>query len=523
MSLVAIILAILAGEPFKPPPTTITPLAIAPELEPEAAPEPVEAPPLDLPEAPPSEHRPRHPYLRTGFELLTVLGLGTAWYWRAPSHTDFDLHFTWNDWKAKLFSTRDIVLDDNLFDTNALAHPVAGAIYYQVARGNGLSPAASLLTSVIGSTIWEYLVEFREKPSTNDMIFTPIGGAVLGEATYRLGRLFASGSPNLANCVGAMIFAPIAAMNDTLVCRSAARPPFDAYGFSRWTPHRLELQLGETYASFDGGPTTAFFALTLGTNVVSHRAYGRPGQATTAVHPGDWTGFDLGGLIDGSGLQGASIHADTVWWGRYLRRFDETGPLLGTPDGRGLMLGLRSTFDYDDRSLPGGLLDREVNAGIVGPTVELVHRSGRLALRLAADVTYGFAMVTSLAYPEVAASYATDGIKSELRQQGYYYAQSVVGRASVRANLAGWELLLAGRFGAFWSINADDRFQAKITDNFSLSDQRSDLHAAATVPLFTGPLALQIAADQIDRRSVVPGLITLSRELRAGASIGLLF
>jgi hypothetical protein len=99
----------------------------------------------------------------------------------------------------------------------------------------------------------------------------------------------------------------------------------------------------------------------------------------------------------------------------------------------------------------------------------------------------------------------------------------VVGRASVRANLAGWELLLAARFGAFWSINADDRFQAKITNNFSLSDQRSDLHAAATVPLFTGPLVLVVTADQIDRRSEVPGVTTLSRERRAGASIGLLF
>ena len=30
--------------------------------------------------------------------------------------------------------------------------------------------------------IWEYIGEFREQVSTNDMIFTTMGGAILGEA-----------------------------------------------------------------------------------------------------------------------------------------------------------------------------------------------------------------------------------------------------------------------------------------------------------------------------------------------------
>jgi len=500
VSFVAAILAILAAEPLLP-----------------------EARPLfDLPEPTSRDHRPARPILRTGLELLGILGIGAAWYWRAPSYGDFDIRFTWKDWRDKLFSTRDIVLDDNQFNTNTVAHPLAGAVYYQLARGNGLSAPASLLTSVIGSTVWEYLVEFNEKPSTNDLIFTPLGGAVIGEATYRLGRLFASGSPNLGNCLGAIIFAPVAAMNDPDVCRSGARPPYDAYGLSRWLPHLLEMQAGLSYSRFDSGPVSGDAALGFSTDIVSHRWYGRSGQASTTVRPGDWTTLQLGTLIDGRGVQGLAFHADMTWWGRYRRRFDEGGPALGAPDGRGLMLAVRSSFDYDDRTIPDGL-DRVANVGLAGPVVELRRRRGRLAVRATVAAEYGFALVTSLAYPAAATASAGETIKSELRKQGYYYAQSVTGRASLRAELAGWELLLQGRIAGFWSINGDDRFQEKITDNFSLSDQRTEMHAAVRAPLFRGPLVVSISADQLDRQSELPGFRVHSRERRGGASVGFRF
>src|SRR4029077_9722656 len=90
------------------------------------------------------ETQPRfaHPYLRTAVEEILLLGLGTAWYWRHPAYSSWDLHFTWTDWHSKLFSMRQVVFDDDLFTTNGLAHPIAGTLYYQIARGNGLPPRA---------------------------------------------------------------------------------------------------------------------------------------------------------------------------------------------------------------------------------------------------------------------------------------------------------------------------------------------------------------------------------------------
>ena len=170
-----------------------------------------------------------------------------------------------------------IVFDDDLFATNALAHPFAGAIYYQIARGNGLSPLASLAASFLTSTAWEYLGEWDEKPSTNDLILTPAGGAVIGEATYRLGRMFAAGSPSMGNCLGALLFSPVATLNEARVCRWGEKQPTDDFGLPARTWHYLSFNLGQAYFSFDGGAVGQALDLGLGVAIVDHHGYRQPG------------------------------------------------------------------------------------------------------------------------------------------------------------------------------------------------------------------------------------------------------
>ena len=78
--------------------------------------------------------------------------------------------------------------------TNAFNHSLSGAAYYWTARSNGLSIAQSFLMANIGSITWEYVVEYKEYPSLNDVIFTPIVGIPFGEGLYQLGELFDRGS-----------------------------------------------------------------------------------------------------------------------------------------------------------------------------------------------------------------------------------------------------------------------------------------------------------------------------------------
>jgi len=80
------------------------------------------------------------------------------------------------------------VVDEDDFLINYLGHPISGAIYYSMARNDGLDPFESFLFSSFMSTfVWEYGYEaFAEVPSVQDLWSTPIIGSLMGEWMYWL-------------------------------------------------------------------------------------------------------------------------------------------------------------------------------------------------------------------------------------------------------------------------------------------------------------------------------------------------
>ena len=69
---------------------------------------------------------------------------------------------------------------------NYVAHPYVGAIYYMGARSAGANAMESFLYSFMLSTFfWECGIEsFAEIPSIQDLIVTPVAGALVGEGFY---------------------------------------------------------------------------------------------------------------------------------------------------------------------------------------------------------------------------------------------------------------------------------------------------------------------------------------------------
>ena len=297
-----------------------------------------------------------------------------------------------------------------------------------------------------------------------------------------------------------MLFSPVATLNDSAVCRQGrGEPPFDALGFSRHTWHRLVLEAGMARSAFDGGNPIDETTLELGAEIVTHRRYRRPGEGRSPVGPGQWSAFSTSNLLGDRRLRGTWFNARTVLYGRYFRRYAEVPEgLRSEPDGWGAMFGIGSTFDYDARDLPLGW-DRTVSAGLAGPMLDLAARRGSLAIRAQFTAQYSFSIVQSLAYPEAAPSFANDFIKSELRQQGYYYAQGLTTGSAVTVDAGGFELYLRARTGSFWSINRDDRYQGKIDNNFALADTRVFLRAAAAVRPFGGPVRFALELDETYR------------------------
>jgi len=78
--------------------------------------------------------------------------------------------------------------DGNNISTNNIEHPYGGAVYFNVARANGLSFWASAPVTVAGSLMWELFGE-ATPPSKNDLLVTSMSGIALGEATRRLSFL----------------------------------------------------------------------------------------------------------------------------------------------------------------------------------------------------------------------------------------------------------------------------------------------------------------------------------------------
>ncbi len=89
-------------------------------------------------------------------------------------------------WYRNIF-VRNPEWDHDNFVFNYVLHPYAGAAYYMSARSCGFSMWGSLLYSAAISTIgWEFGIEaFMERPSYQDIVITPVAGAVFGELMYR--------------------------------------------------------------------------------------------------------------------------------------------------------------------------------------------------------------------------------------------------------------------------------------------------------------------------------------------------
>jgi len=90
-------------------------------------------------------------------------------------------------WRHIKRSLKLPVWDDDNWKINFIGHPIAGSIYYNSLRSQNASIFHSFLFATTQSFIWEYFIEATaEKPSTQDLIITPIVGSILGESIHML-------------------------------------------------------------------------------------------------------------------------------------------------------------------------------------------------------------------------------------------------------------------------------------------------------------------------------------------------
>jgi hypothetical protein len=472
---------------------------------------------------------PRRPnYLLAALETGALFVGGTIWYWDRTWYSSgpFDLHFDWASWGKKL-DLSAIRFDTDRYSTSAGDHPRAGISYYQAARGNGLGFATSYLWVFGTETLWAYLVEWDELPSLNDMIMTPQSGTVVGESMFRLGQFFDAGAPTLANRIGAIIFSPIAFIDDLATGRRPAREgPLDEWGFTRTMSHRFVFALDGLVSSLDG-KRASLAAFGVESDLVTAPGYERPGRGWTGVGAGERTDLAVR-ILASPGIQGTSFHSSTLFGGRYFRHYagDDSGGAAIPPDlaGWGALLGLGTSFDYETRQLVPSE-DKVVSSGLLGPALELEAARGPSRVRVSLAAYYSLAIIQSLAYAQYGdpSTNAVYELSTPLHEWGYYYGQGVTSFGSATARFGVIELGVTANLAAYWSINAWDRYQERLRNELSPSDTRSGAAARVALRLFHGTAQLAASVEGYRRTGELGGRTALSREGRAGVGVAFVF
>ena len=106
--------------------------------------------------------------------------------------------------------------DEDGWPMNYIAHPLIGATYYIRARERGFGPWSSFAYSAFASAAYEFGVEsFFERPSIQDLIVTPIGGALLGYFVFEPIRTWIKAKPDPAwyDHVGLFLTDPLGGLN----------------------------------------------------------------------------------------------------------------------------------------------------------------------------------------------------------------------------------------------------------------------------------------------------------------------
>jgi hypothetical protein len=108
------------------------------------------------------------------------------------------------------------VFDEDPWEMNYIAHSYWGATYYIRARERGFGEVSSFVYSALASAAYEFGVEaYFEKPSIQDLIVTPVAGALLGAFVFEPIRDAIKAKPVLAwyDHLGLILTDPIGALN----------------------------------------------------------------------------------------------------------------------------------------------------------------------------------------------------------------------------------------------------------------------------------------------------------------------
>jgi hypothetical protein len=460
---------------------------------------------------------------RALLETAIAFGLNVAWYWwdRDTNTPDWELEWDAASWRRKVLTFDAVRFDTNPFSVNAGSHPAAGTVVYLIGRGNGLGVPGSVALTTAESIAWEYLAEFHEKPSLNDLLDNSLGGMAIGETFYQLSEFFARGEDNGANATVSTLFSPMSNFGDWSDYHGHPRAATtDRLGFPADVSHAFEAYGGFAASRWSGSRRSeALVGVSTEINNVS--GYARPVVRSSGFGPGRITRLRAG-LAESGGDVTAALFSTWValaGWHRQAMQLDEQGRVVGTS----LLLTLGNSFEYGQRRMPDYPLDQVADFGVLAPGAELLHSGGDWQVRLRAQAAGSFGFVTALANEHYQRLFGADGLKSVLTLHGYYYAYGLAAWSQLSFWYRSWAFGIDGAWRGHGSIDDFDRYQERVTRNYHLTDTRSDFASWVALRPKRGYGEIGLAFERIGRSGTMADVVEATWEHRATVSFGVAF
>jgi len=273
---------------------------------------------------------------RATLEFFGLMGYWQTRYWIVYTDyiEDWQFEFTLKDQTKKLFTSEGYRLDSNCYSLNWL-HSIAGAGFYTVARSNYYGWLKSLLFSTLGSAYWEYIVEWREVISFNDMIITPIGGLSFGESMFQTSNYY-SGKGGFINKILSFVTSPISRLNKW----------FDrkAYPITRqeigWGKFDILLGYEKTSGNDSDRENNSLFNFSFDNKQIIIPEYGKSGKYNENIKQTLYSKLNFSFSYGKHGVERFSIFTKAI----FLGLFDQS--INNNHKGYSMMLGLASRFDF---------------------------------------------------------------------------------------------------------------------------------------------------------------------------------
>ncbi len=442
-------------------------------------------------------------YLRTGVEIGVLLSSGMAIYYKNISSNQADFDYGLVDGIKKKLNGEAFRFDDNSKKAN-YGHVYAGVLYYQEARANGFNSLESFLVSFASSTAWEFM-EYREVLSINDEILTPIGGYVIGEATYQISCALLQKDNLAAKALGYTINPGLAANQaiDKFKSGDKYKGQLDCKK-PRWEDISVYIGLDKGQKAYD--PSVHQNKLVgMDATVVNIEDFQKPGKESKLVY--DTAMAKMLVEINGNdGVKDLRVIAQIVAaaFNQKNLSIDESGQLRGY----NVILGAGSASTWNDR----GTAERTKAEDFYG-TIDILGASAHADIyyngfKIKADFGfYGdFTMVKSYSLSKFLEGNPTGltGQDTTLQKRGYYYGMGTTVLGALAIQKGNFEIGYNGQSSQAKSINGHHRYEEQITRHDNFNDSL-DTHRAYISYQLTKNLKIQLTREYNIRTGSING------------------